>query len=434
MKYCNRCLYPENAKPTIIFDEEGVCSGCRYHESRMKLEIDWQEREEMFREILDEAKDMAKERGNHHDCIVPVSGGKDSHFQVWLLQKKYKMNPLLVTFNHGFNTRAGNRNLRNLVEKSGCDLIRYTAGPASVKKLARYMLERVGDITWHFHAGIQTFPFQVAVERNIPLIVWGEHGFAELTGVVSLEDFVEHTRWKRKEHDMRGLEPEDLVGKAGITREDIAPYIFPSDEALERTEVRGIYLSNFVYWDAKAQTHKMMDEWGFSPISYKRERTFNIHGKIEDHANDVHDYLKYLKFGYGRATDDASMEIRHGRMTREQGMALVKEYDPVEPSTLQTYCDFMGISKDEFYQIIEPMRDETIWKKDASGQWQIKDAVWKSPESDSELIEKARPQMSTDAEQTFSDQNRDLYFNPDNLPSKKGEPEMDNPSQQFEWM
>lgn len=150
MRYCARCLYPENARPTIIFDEEGVCSGCRYHESRSKqLEINWDEREAMFKQIIEEAKRMAKERGNSHDCIVPVSGGKDSHYQVWLLKEKYGMNPLLVTFNHAFNTPAGNRNLYNLVEKSGCDLVRYTSGLDSARRIARYMLETVGDITWH---------------------------------------------------------------------------------------------------------------------------------------------------------------------------------------------------------------------------------------------------------------------------------------------
>lgn len=222
MKYCARCLYPENARPTIIFDEEGVCSGCRYHESRSKqLDIDWTEREAMLVRILDEAKRMARERGNSHDCIIPVSGGKDSHYQVWLLKEKYGMNPLLVTFNHAFNTPAGNRNLYNLVEKSGCDFVRYTAGLDSVRRISRYMLEKVGDLTWHYHAGIRTYPFQVAVERNIPLIVWGEHGFAELTGIVSLEDFVEFTRWTRKEHDMRGYEPHDLVGH-GASRNRIS--------------------------------------------------------------------------------------------------------------------------------------------------------------------------------------------------------------------
>lgn len=427
MRYCKRCLYPENAKPTIIFDEEGICSGCRYHESREKLEIDWDERLEMLGEILDEAKKMAKDRGNSHDCIVPVSGGKDSHYQVWLLKEKYGMNPLLVTFNHAFNTPAGVRNLDNLVEKSGCDLVRYTAGLDSVRKISRYMLERVGDITWHYHAGIRTYPFQVAVQYNIPLIVWGEHGFAELTGIVSLEDFVEFTRWTRKEHDMRGYEPEDLVGKGGITEKDIAPYIYPSDEEIEKTEVRGIYLSNFVDWNAKKHAEHMIKEWDFGTISYKRDRSFNLHGKIEDHANEVHDYLKYLKFGYGRATDDASMEIRHGRMTREEGIALVKEYDSNEPGSLAFYCDFLGITKEDFYRWVEPMRDESIWQKNEAGKWQVKDAVFYHTSDDEGAV--SRVKQSDD--RTFSEANRHLYYDSANPPKPTGEEALDKPSERF---
>jgi len=348
MRYCARCLYPENAKPTIILDEEGVCSGCRYHESRQKLEIDWDERRKIFERILSEAVDLARSRGLSHDCIIPISGGKDSHFQVWLLKEKYGLNPLLVKFNHAFNQPSGLRNLENLVTRSGCDMVRYTAGLDSVRRLSRLMLEKVGDLTWHYHAGIRTFPFQVAVQYNIPLIVWGEHGFAELTGLVSLEDFVEFTRWTRKEHDMRGFEPHDLVGQGDVTVRDIAPYVYPSDEEIERVGVRGIYLSNFFPWDAKDQAETMMRTWNFSPIAFQRDRTFNLYAKIDDHANDVHDYLKYLKFGYGRATDDASMEIRHGRMSREEGMEMVRQYDANEPSSLGYYCDFLGISKDRF--------------------------------------------------------------------------------------
>jgi N-acetyl sugar amidotransferase len=427
MKYCARCLYPENARPTIIFDEEGVCSGCRYHESRSKLEIDWDERLHLLEQILDEAKQIARRRGNSHDCIVPVSGGKDSHYQVWLLKKKYGMNPLLVTFNHAFNTPAGNRNLYNLVEKSGCDFVRYTAGLDSVRRISRHMLQTVGDLTWHYHAGIRTYPFQVAVERNIPLIVWGEHGFAELTGVVSLEDFVEFTRWTRKEHDMRGYEPHDLIGKGGITQQDIAPYIYPSDEDIARVEVRGIYLSNFVYWNAKKQAEIMIKEWDFAPIAYERERTFNLHGKIEDHANDVHDYLKYLKFGYGRATDDASMEIRHGRMTREEGMEMVRRYDSREPSTLKSYCDFLGITKEEFYRWIGPMRDVRFWQRSREGEWTPSDAVFNHAVGEAE----ERERVIQSEERTFSDANRHLYFNPDNPPEKTGDPALDVPSKIF---
>ena len=423
MRYCKKCFYPENARPTIIFDDDGICSGCNYNDSRKHEDVDWDMRRETFKEIVIEAKEMAIERGNAHDCIVPVSGGKDSHYQVWLLKKKYGMNPLLVSFNHGFNSLAGLRNLNNLIEKSGCDAIVYTAGKDSVRRISRYMLERVGDITWHYHAGIRTLPFKVAVEKNIPLIVWGEHGFAELTGIVSLKDFVEFTKWTRKEHDMRGIETEELIGHNGITQTDIEPYTYPSDEDIERTEVRGIYISNFFKWNAEEHARLMKKEWDFGFITYKRERSFNLYSKIEDHANDVHDYLKYLKFGYGRATDDASMEIRHGRITREEGLRLIKEYDSKEPSTLPFYCDFMGISKDEFYELIEPMRDLNAWELNSDGIWVPKDAVWWS-EQCSEVP------LTSDI---FSESYRDMYYNASNPPCNSGEEALDRFSRQFKW-
>jgi len=425
MEYCTRCLYPLNAKPTIIFDEEdGVCSGCRYHESRESnlANIDWDDREKKFATLCEEAKKMAKDRGNSYDCIIPVSGGKDSHYQVWLAKEKYGMNPLLVTYNHAFNSPAGNRNLLNLVEKSGCDFVRYTAGLDSVRKLSRHMLHTVGDLTWHYHAGILTLPFRVAVEKNIPLIIWGEHGYAELTGIVSLEDFVEFTKWTRKEHAMRGIEAHELVGQADITEKDIFPYIYPEDKEIERVGVRGIYMSNFFKWDGKTQGEIMMREWNFAPVTYERDRTFNLYSKIEDHANDVHDYLKYLKFGYGRATDDATTEIRHGRMTREEGAELVKRYDSTVPRTLECYCEFMGISVEEFYKIVEPMRDTTIWKKNDSNEWKVTDAIFKHEIT--EMNECVRVKQSAD--RIFSDVNSKLYFNPGKPPPSSGEYALDN--------
>jgi N-acetyl sugar amidotransferase len=420
MQYCARCLYPANAKPTIIFDDEGVCSGCRYHESRSKLEVDWPERSVRLERILDDARKERMRRGNSHDCIIPVSGGKDSHFQVWLLTKKYGLNPLLVTFNHIYNSPAGLRNLKNLVSRSGCDLVRFTAGVDSVRRISRYMLQRVGDLTWHYHAGIRTFPFQVAVKYNIPLIVWGEHGFAELTGIVSLEDFVEFTRWTRVEHDMRGIEATDLIGEADITERDIAPYIYPSDEEIERTDVKGIYLSNFVPWDAKSHAELMIAEWHFAPIAFKRDRTFNLYAKIEDHANDVHDYLKFLKFGYGRATDDASMEIRHGRMSREQGIEMVRQYDSTEPTSLASYCDFLGIGVNEFYANVESQRDPAIWQRNGGG-WRQLDQVPFHEIGEPEQ----RARVTPVNDRTLAESNRHLYFNPDHPPPATGDPALD---------
>ena len=154
---------------------------------------------------------------------------------------------------------------------------------------------------------------------------------------------------------MRGFEPEDLVHdpECELTARDLAPFFYPSDEEIEEIDLRGIYLSNFIRWNAKAQTEFMIERYGFE-TAQKRDRTFNLYDKLEDiHANGVHDYLKYLKFGYGRATDDASTEIRQRRMTREEGIEMVVRYDSVRPSDLDLYLKFIGMTESEFEACVE---------------------------------------------------------------------------------
>ncbi len=405
MRYCLRCLYPENAKPTIIFDEQGICSGCRHHEARHR--IDWPAREQKLRQLLTDYRDRSRAEGNVYDCIVPVSGGKDSHFQVHLVKNVYGLNPLCVTFNHCFNTALGIQNLNNLVAKFGVDLIRFTASPESVRKIARYMVMKVGDITWHYHAGIMTVPFQVSVRYNIPLIIWPEH-YGELTGVFTLDDMVEFTKWVRQEHDMRGIEPEDIVNDpaSGITKRDLFPYTYPTDKEIEDVGVRGIFLTNYIYWDAKAQAELVIEKYGFQPLTARRDRTFALASKTDDHANDVHDYMKYLKFGYGRATDDASTEIRYGRMAREEGIEMVRQYDHVRPKSLDVYLKFLGMTEAEFEGAVERMRDPAIWERQ-DGRWRAKDSVVNHALDPG--VDAARVPLVED--RTFAPHNRHLYYN-----------------------
>ena len=167
----------------------------------------------------------------------------------------------------------------------------------------------------------------------------------------------------------------------------------------------------------------MRKTWDFGFITYKRDRTFNLYSKIEDHANDIHDYLKYLKFGYGRATDDASTEIRHGRITREEGLLLVNEYDGQEPRTLGFYCDFLGISKSDFYGMVEPLRDPAIWQK-TEGVWTVKNSPWSNV--DIELIKLTS--------NIFSNRYREMYYNEEAPPDPSGEPELDKFPEQFCWL
>ncbi len=374
MEYCKRCVYPANTKPYIIFDEQGVCSGCRVHESRPK--INWDEREKMLRELLTEYKTKAREKNQPYDCIIPVSGGKDSHYQTYLMKIIYGMNPLLVCYNHCYNTQRGIRNLRNLVKQFNVDLVRFTTSPFTAKILSKYMLKRCGDITWHYHCGIMTFPIQAAVMYKIPLIIWGEHGFADLMGMFNQDDMVEFSKKIRREHSIRGIEPVDIASdpNSGLTMRDLAVFEYPSDEDIDRVGVRGIYLSNYLHWDARAQTKLMIDRYNFE-TAVQRERTFHLYDKLDDiHADGAHDYLKYLKFGYGRATDDASMEIRHGRMTREEGIEMVRKYDDARPSDLDIFLHFAEMTEGEFEASVEHLRDPAIWEK-LNGKWRVRDSV-----------------------------------------------------------
>jgi hypothetical protein len=206
---------------------------------------------------------------------------------------------------------------------------------------------------------------------------------------------------------MRGVEATDLVTPdSGITAADIQPYLYPSNDEIEAVGMRGIYLSNFIDWDAKRQAELVIDRYQFAPIDRRRERTFSLYSKTDDHANDVHDYMKYLKFGYGRATDDASTEIRHRRMTREEGQALVRAYDHVRPRTLDTYLDFLGMSEREFEECLAPMRDPDIWERHAGG-WRVRDSVVN--DKGRAEVERARAPLAED--RTFHPRNRSLYWN-----------------------
>lgn len=379
MQYCQRCCYPANAKPGIIFDDAGVCSGCRTFEARTVFidSIDWKARRETLKELLTEYSARQRAKGNPFDCVIPVSGGKDSTYQTWVIKEEFGLNPLLVSYNHTFNTPLGIRNLANLIEKLDCNLVRFTTAPGSAVRIAKYMLKKVGDVTWHYHAGIMTFPIRAAVQYDVPLLIWGEEGFSELVGMHNLDDQVEFTKKKRQEHSMRGFEPEDLLLEpdCNLTRYDLAPFFYPSDEDLERVGVRGIYLSNYIPWDGRSQTEFVIEKLGFESAR-ERDRTFNIYGKTDDiHANGLHDYLKYLKFGYGRATDDASNEIRHGRMTREQGIEMVKKYDHVRPYDMDLFLSAAEMTEQQLLDLVEPMRDLSIWARDASGAWRPKDSI-----------------------------------------------------------
>ena len=347
--------------------------GCRIHEEKDSL--DWSARFRLLERIAySNAKRMG---GKGFDCIIPVTGGGDSYFIVHTVKNVLGMNPLLVNYNSHFNTRAGIRNLANLATVFDCDVVSSTLAPDLLQRITRHTLKKYGSMYWQALAGYLTFPVQVAVRFRIPLIFWGVQAWSEQSGMFSHIDEVEMTERCRKEHGLMGHAAEDLVdARAGITRGDVQSFVYPYDSELETVGVRGIYLSNYIRWDAKQQHELMIDNYGYE--SAVQQRTFNTYEDVHCfHSAGLHDYIKYLKYGYSKVTDHANREIRLKRMTREEGLAKVDEYTERLPADLPLFLDWVGMNEREFMDCVSDRRDERIWGRSDTGEWVLRDSVSK---------------------------------------------------------
>jgi hypothetical protein len=227
---------------------------------------------------------------------------------------------------------------------------------------------------WQVLAGNTTFPVQMAVKFRIPLIIWGVQGWSEQTGMYSHLDEVEMTERCRKEHALMGHDAESLIDPVeGIYRRDVQPWVYPYDNELEAVGVRGLYLSNYIRWDSKTQHELMIRLYGYETAA--QQRTFNTYEDVHCfHSAGLHDYLKFLRYGYGKVTDHASREIRLKRMTREEGIRLISEYSQKKPAELPTFLDWVGMSEGEFWRYADQWRDPRIWSNDG-GNWNLLDSV-----------------------------------------------------------
>lgn len=371
MKFCKRCLYPENHALNIIFDSVGVCSGCRVHEE--KYEIDWNKKENELAELLNQYKDR---EGTSYDCVIPVVGTGDDFFIVDLVKNKYGLNPLLVTYNTHFSTKVGVRNLARLISELDCDHMMSTVGPDTVKEIAKITLKKFGDMYWHVLAGSQTFPVQVATKLDIPLVIWGVNGWLDQVGMFSHHDRVEMTKKVRKEHALRCVDAEELIGVSDkVTNKDLQAFTYPSDKQLENSRVRGLYIGNYVFWDSQKQIEGVIDKFGYE--SHQQERTYNTYESIHCFNNaSVHDYIKYLKFGYGKVSDHVARDIRLKRLSKADGLALIKKYIDVKPEALSVFLNWIKLSEDEFIKLINPFRDPKVWTKSSAGTWDLQESIF----------------------------------------------------------
>ncbi|MBS0289672.1 MAG: N-acetyl sugar amidotransferase [Proteobacteria bacterium] len=359
--YCKKCLYPSNHPLNLSFNAKGICSGCVVHEE--KDNYDWIK-------ALGELKKIVASYQNQgsHDCIVPVCGARDSYYIVHFVKHVLNLNPLLVSYNRHYNTALGIQLLERLRTRLGCDIVTSTIAPSKLKLIIQQTLSLKGSIHWAYLAGSTVFPVQVAVKRKIPLIIWGAHQGIDQVGMFFHKDQVEMTRRYRKEHDLLGLEPEDLVNKtAELTEKLLSPLFYPSDKALNNIGVRGIYLNNFIYWDSKQQHEKMIALYGYQP--YSLSRTFDSYNDIDcQYYMDVHDEIKYLKFGFSKIADQVAREIRLGRLTKIEGAKLIHYFQKQAIINRNKLMQWLEISLNDFYAYIEPFRDPLVWEKQ-NNQW-----------------------------------------------------------------
>lgn len=373
MRYCQRCVYPEVAV-NLYMDEEGICSACRAAEKFEQLTSEfWEGRRKRFEEIIAE---LSRRSSSDYDCIVPVSGGKDSYFQTHVIAKEYGLKPLLVTY-HGNNyLPEGDYNRDRMRHVFDADHLVFGPSVEVLKKLNRLCFRKMGDMNWHAHCGIFTYPIQIAVKFKIPLIIWGEILW-DISGMYEPDDFVEFSARVRHEHGLRGFEWYNLLDDSieRLREKDLLWAKYPSDEEILKAGVRGLYIGNFFKWDPNRHARLVQERYGWKPAEKPFERTYRSFSNLDDrYENGIHDLLKYIKFGYGRASDHASKDIRTGYMTREEGIEMVRKYDHIVSEDLYYWLNYVGMSESEFWKIADSFRDPRVWRKE-NGKW-VKDNIW----------------------------------------------------------
>lgn len=351
IQYCIRCCMPETQEGQVL-DELGFCNVCRSSED--KMHINWAERKEQLGEILENAK---KENINkQYDCLIPISGGKDSVYQLHVLVKEFGMRPLAVTFSHNWYSAVGMYNLFNCLEIFNIDHVMFTPRRNLVNALAKRSLDQIGDACWHCHAGIGAFPLKMAKDYGINLLIWGEsvaESSSRGTYAKPLMSFDQDYFLKVSAK----VSPEKMVG-GEVTERDLGAFRTPDAETYASSGIKGIHLGDYIYWDEERQTEFIKREYGWKDTNI--EGTYKRYKSAECIMPGVHDFANYLKRGYGRASFHASADVRAGIITRDEAFEHFVPLDSVVPRALEYYSEITGISREEFFEILEEKRHKSL--------------------------------------------------------------------------
>lgn len=368
VKFCRKCTI-SNQRPRITFDEDGVCSACNYAEYKQK-EVDWNEREN---QLIDLCRRHKKSNGEY-DVLVPCSGGKDGSFVAHQLKYKYGMNPLTVTWAPLRATEIGRRNLDAFIA-SGFDHILGTPSGKVARQLTHLTFKHVGDPFQPFIYGQTNFPLQMAVKYNIPLIMYGENGEVEYGGDMKNAFRPDRSVQDQDEHYFSGLPPEFWI-QHGVSETDLKPFLAPKYEALIKNCTEIHFFGYYKQWDPQENFYYSTSHTGFIPNTERTEGTYSKYASLDDRFDGFHYYLGFIKFGIGRTTSDTAHEIRDGKISRDEGLALVKRYDGEFPKKyFNEFLEYCSITEEEFHEVVDSWRSDHIWEQ-ANGLWQLKHTVW----------------------------------------------------------
>lgn len=367
MKYCKKCVQPDT-RPGLVFDDEGVCSACRAAEQRPR--VDWGDREKQLWETAEWARKNSK---GGFDCVVGVSGGKDSHFQALYAKERLGLKTLLVNCAPDNISEAGHHNLENLVQY-GFDMISLRPNPKIERELSKRAFYKYGNFVKPLEYPLYASSFQIALKFRIPLVIQGENP-AETLGIVEFIDPGGNAmNWKDGPTVAGGNARE--WSQEGIELKDILFYQFPDEEELKKNNIKAIFLGHYAReWSNTGNTDFAVSRG----LKGRPNHDPNLTGKtnpyfsIDADLKVVNQMLKYLKFGFGATTDEVCYDIREGRISRENGIKLVKKYDgKCGDNYIQQWCNYIGISVGEFWKVTEKWVNKELFEKDDWGRWRPK--------------------------------------------------------------
>ena len=364
LKYCTKCLMPDT-RPNIKF-VDGICTGCINFEKQKTT--DWKKRLGELKALCDKYRGH---NGNGYDCAIAVSGGKDSHFQVYYMKEVMKMNPLLLAVSNIEGTETGRKNLENISETFGCDIISFNPNRKIAKILFRKAFEKIGSPTWYIDSLIYAFPHKMAMRLGIKLLVYGEDVNYAYGGKydnekasakeIMLNDVVKPI-WKEWFEDGQ------------LSEKDLEFARMPTNEEMEKFGLEPIYLSYFVPWNSH-HNYQVAKKWGFKHLGheYSREGSIDNYDQIDSIGYLLHPHMKYLKYAHSSATDNASRWIRYGLKTREEMIPVVEELDgKLDQGIVEKFCEFVQLDVDKFWRIMDKWYNPELFEQDRDGVWHPK--------------------------------------------------------------